>query len=199
MTVVYKNRLVSVAELVPSVRNARTHSEAQVAQIAASIQEFGFSNPIIIDEVDGVLAGHGRLLAAELIKLDKVPARQVFGLSETQKRALMLADNKLALNAGWDLDLLRLELGEIQADGYDISLVGFSDDELAGLKLGGEDLMDVGGVGDSAVSKTILKWGDKEVPMSDQEVEGLNALFGKHYAENGVAFGFVRRLLGDHV
>jgi DNA modification methylase len=120
-----------VADLIPYVSNARTHSEDQVAQIAASIREFGFTNPILVDSSKGIIAGHGRLQAARKLGMDTVPTIELHGLSDTQRRAYILADNKLALNAGWDNDLLALELGDLAELDFDLSLVGFNDDELA--------------------------------------------------------------------
>ncbi len=118
-------------DLVPYVKNARTHSDAQVAQIRASINEFGFTNPILVDEHDGLIAGHGRVLASQLAPaLASVPTIVLAGLTGAQKRALLLADNKLALNAGWDFDVLRLELGELTAAGYNLDLTGFGAGEL---------------------------------------------------------------------
>ena len=114
----------------PYDRNARTHSPEQVAQIAASIVEFGFVNPILVDSSAGIVAGHGRLLAARKLGLAEVPVVVLDHLSETQRRAYIIADNKLALNAGWDEALLNAELGEIKADGFDVGLVGFSQEEL---------------------------------------------------------------------
>ena len=122
-----------VADLVPYVSNARTHSDDQVAQIAASIKEFGFTNPILIDGDKGIIAGHGRLQAARKLGLDTVPTIELHGLSDAQRRAYILADNKLALNAGWDNELLALELGDLAELDFDLSLVGFDDDELAAL------------------------------------------------------------------
>jgi DNA modification methylase len=122
-----------VEALVPYVRNPRTHSEAQVAEIAASIRAFGFTNPILIDGDNGIIAGHGRLLAARKLGMQEVPVIELAGLSETEKRAYIIADNKLALNAGWDRDLLSLELGELDSPGFDLALTGFGGDELAGL------------------------------------------------------------------
>ena len=125
--------LRQVAALVPYARNSRTHSDAQVAQIAASIREFGWTNPVLIDGADGIIAGHGRLLAARKLGLTEVPCIVLDHLSETQKRALIIADNKLALNAGWDSEMLGLELQELAAEDFDMGLVGFTDDELAAL------------------------------------------------------------------
>jgi DNA modification methylase len=120
-------------KLVPFATNPRTHSDAQVAQIAASIREFGFTNPILVDTNAGILAGHGRLLAALKLSLPEVPVIVLDHLSETQKRAYIIADNKLALNAGWDDDRLRLELVALKEQDYDLDLIGFDDEELARL------------------------------------------------------------------
>lgn len=116
--------------LVPYAKNARTHSPEQVAQIAASIVEFGFVNPILVDSLDGIIAGHGRLLAARKLGLAEVPVVVLGHLTEIQRRAFVLADNQLALNAGWNDELLRVALESLNADGFNLSLVGFSDDEL---------------------------------------------------------------------
>ncbi|MFC7478429.1 site-specific DNA-methyltransferase [Dankookia sp. GCM10030260] len=128
--------LARVADLVPYARNARTHSDAQVAQIAASIREFGFTNPILIDGERGVIAGHGRLLAARQLGLTEVPTIALSHLTPAQRRAYVLADNRLALSAGWDDDLLRIELGDLQAEGFDLALTGFDPGEIAGFLLG---------------------------------------------------------------
>jgi ParB-like chromosome segregation protein Spo0J len=121
---------LSLAELVPAERNARTHSPEQIQQIAASIRAFGWTSPILIDEGRAIIAGHGRLEAARAAGLAEVPTITLAGLSAAQKRALAIAENKLALNAGWDDELLRLELGELGLEGFDLGLIGFSDLEL---------------------------------------------------------------------
>jgi DNA modification methylase len=118
---------------VPYERNARTHSAEQVAQIVASIREFGFTNPILVDGADGILAGHGRLAAAKEMGLAEVPVIVLDHLSAAQRKAYILADNQLALNAGWDMELLRFELGELGELGFDLSLLGFDDEQLAEL------------------------------------------------------------------
>ena len=128
-------KTVSVENLIPYARNSRTHSDEQVAQIAASIKEFGFTNPILIDETGGIIAGHGRVLAAQKLKLKEVPAIELSHLSETQKRAYVIADNKLALNAGWDDELLRIEFAELEDAGFDLELTGFSLEEIDGLQI----------------------------------------------------------------
>jgi DNA modification methylase len=122
-----------IDRLVPYARNARTHSEAQVAQIAASIVEWGWTAPVLVDEAGLLIAGHGRVLAARKLGLAEVPVMVACGWSDAQKRAYVLADNKLALNAGWDEALLSVELADLRAMGADLNLVGFNDDELATL------------------------------------------------------------------
>lgn len=119
--------------LIPYARNSRTHSDAQVAQIAASIREFGFTNPVLIDAQGGIIAGHGRVLAARKLQLAEVPCIRLGHLTETQKRAYVIADNKLALNAGWDAEALALELQELGDLGFDLDLTGFSEEEIAEL------------------------------------------------------------------
>lgn len=122
-----------VADLIPYARNARTHSDEQVARIAASIKEYGWTNPILIDGEKGIIAGHGRLAAARKLGLTEVPTIELAGLSDAQKRAYILADNRLALDAGWDDELLKIELQDLEAEGVDLELTGFSDDELGNL------------------------------------------------------------------
>ena len=126
-------KLWLIDRLIPLARNPRTHSEAQIAQIGASIAEFGFNNPIPVDTQAGIIAGHGRLLAARKLGLTEVPVIVLDHLSETQKRAYIIADNQLALNAGWDEDLLRVELAALQAEDFNIDLIGFDDRDLAQL------------------------------------------------------------------
>jgi len=123
----------AVAALIPYARNARTHSDAQVAQIAASIMEWGWTTPVLIDEAGGIIAGHGRVLAARKLALPDVPVMVAAGWSEAQKKAYVLADNQLALNAGWDMDLLKVEVGDLSVAGFDLDLIGFDDKLLADL------------------------------------------------------------------
>lgn len=129
LSIVYRR----AADLRPYEKNSRTHSAEQVDQIAASIREFGWTNPILVDENDLIIAGHGRLLAAAKVEMAEVPVIVLAGLTPAQRRALTVADNKLALNAGWDDALLRSELGELKAEGFDLTLTGFSDLELGAL------------------------------------------------------------------
>ena len=124
----------AVEDLIPYARNSRTHSDEQVAQIAASIKEWGWTTPILVDETGGIIAGHGRLLAARKLKMEQVPTIEAAGWSDAQKRAYVIADNKLALNAGWDAEMLSLELGELGELGFDLDLLGFDDEELKGFE-----------------------------------------------------------------
>lgn len=124
---------VKTADLIPYARNSRTHSDEQVNQICSSIKEFGFTNPIIIDEDNGIIAGHGRVMAANKLGLKEVPCVQVSGWTEAQKKAYVIADNKLALNAGWDMEMLKVEFQELQELEFDLSLTGFSPDEIGEL------------------------------------------------------------------
>ena len=117
--------------LIPYARNSRTHSDEQVAQIAASIREFGWTNPVLVDGDNGIIAGHGRVLAARKMGMAEVPCIELAHLSEAQKKAYIIADNKLALNAGWDNELLALELGELHAADFDMALLGFDAGELS--------------------------------------------------------------------
>lgn len=130
----YEHTIAKVDDLIPYALNSRIHSDAQVAQLAASIREFGFTNPVLIDDQNNLIAGHGRLLAARKLGLNEVPAILVTGLDDRRRRALVIADNKLALNAGWDEEALRVELEDLAADFSE--LMGFTDDELAELLKG---------------------------------------------------------------
>ena len=120
-------------DLIPYVNNSRTHDDNQVMQIASSIKEFGFTNPILVDGDKGVIAGHGRLKAAKILNIDSVPVIELQHLTPAQKKAYIIADNKLALNAGWDIELLHLEMEGLREFDYDITLTGFSEDDLARL------------------------------------------------------------------
>ncbi len=126
-----KIEYVSTAELIPYARNSRTHSDERIAQIAASIKEFGFTNPVLIDDDNGIIAGHGRVIASQRLKLESVPCIRLSDLSEAQRKAYVIADNKLALNAGWDDEMLKIELQELDDMGFDLELTGFDAEFLA--------------------------------------------------------------------
>ncbi|CAI2057855.1 ParB-like nuclease domain [Serratia quinivorans] len=126
LAIVYK----SLNSLMVYAKNARTHSSEQVEKIVGSIKKYGWTNPILLDETGEVIAGHGRILAAEKIGYDPVPTITLLGLSDSEKKAYRLADNKLPLDAGWDIDLLTMELGDLLSDGFDLSLTGFGAEEI---------------------------------------------------------------------
>ena len=123
----------SADSLIPYVNNSRTHSAEQVTQVASSIKEFGFTNPILLDESNSIIAGHGRLLAAQKLGMDEVPTITLVGLTEAQRKAYVIADNQLALNSGWDLDSLRVEIERLEELDFDLSLLGFEDDVISKL------------------------------------------------------------------
>jgi ParB family transcriptional regulator, chromosome partitioning protein len=129
LAVVYRQ----IDALIPFASNSRTHSDEQVAQIAASIREFGFTNPILTDGDNGIIAGHGRLMAARKLAMDEVPTIELAGLTAAQKRAYVIADNKLALNAGWDMATLANEFHALNEAGFDLGLTGFGADELTSI------------------------------------------------------------------
>jgi len=147
MTNELKIDYVATADLVPYSNNSRTHSEKQVAQVASSIQEFGFTNPILIDENQGIIAGHGRLLAAQKLGLSEVPTITLEGLTEAQRKAYVIVDNKLALNAGWDDDMLKVEMERLQEMSFDLDVLGFDEKELMAI------LDDSDGDGDAYTKK----------------------------------------------
>lgn len=134
--------MIAIDELIPYARNARTHSDTQVDQIAASMREWGWTIPVLIDEKRGLLAGHGRILAGKKNGYSHAPCMTARGWSEAKKKAYILADNKLALNAGWDNEILKLELDELAGMDFDMGLIGFSDDELDVLRNGWESDID---------------------------------------------------------
>jgi len=162
----YKQELVQ--KLIPYAANARTHDDAQVAQIAASIKEFGFTNPVLIDGENGIIAGHGRLMAARKLGMETVPVIVLDHLTDAQRKAYILADNKLALNAGWDVEMLRCELQELGDLGFDLALTGFNADEIAALT---PEVLNPGLTDEDAVP---------EVPVDPVSRLGDVWLLGKH-------------------
>lgn len=127
-----------LASLVPYARNSRVHPPGQVSQLAASLKEWGWTMPVLVDEDNGIIAGHGRVMAAEKLGIAEVPVMVARGWSEAKKRAYVIADNKLALNSSWDQDMLVMELGDLREDDFDLDLIGFAADELTRLLDGPE-------------------------------------------------------------
>jgi site-specific DNA-methyltransferase (adenine-specific) len=161
-------KTVSVADLIPYARNSRTHSDEQVTQIAASIKEFGFLNPVIIDGEKGIIAGHGRVMAAKKLGMTELPAVEASHLTDAQRRAYIIADNKLALNAGWDDEMLRVEFAELEGLDFDLELTGFSLDEIGALQI---EEIPPGLTDEDAVP---------DVPVTPVTVEGDVWLLGRH-------------------
>ncbi|WP_067582375.1 ParB/Srx family N-terminal domain-containing protein [Endozoicomonas ascidiicola] len=124
----YKMVEKKVSDLIPYVNNSRVHDEEQIIQICSSIKEFGFTNPVLIDEDNGIIAGHGRLMAAKKLNLKTVPCIVLAGLSEAQKKAYVIADNSIALNSSWNMEVLSREVEALQAEDFDLNLLGFKDD-----------------------------------------------------------------------
>ena len=153
---------IKTDELIPYARNSRTHDAKQVSQIASSIKEFGFNNPVLIDGDNGIIAGHGRVLAAQLLKMDTVPTIKLEHLTDIQKRAYIIADNKIALNSGWDEEMLKIEIEELKLADFDLDLTGFDDGELDFIGLDDETIETMDYVSDS---KT------KEIDTDDFEME----------------------------
>jgi ParB-like chromosome segregation protein Spo0J len=142
----------SIDKLTPYARNSRTHSDEQISQLAASIKEWGWTTPVLVDEDGSIIAGHGRTLAAQRLKMTEVPVMVAKGWSDAKKRAYVIADNKLAMNAGWDNEMLRVEFAELELEGYDLAITGFALEEIEALKF--DD--------DAEAEMPELKDGDKE-------------------------------------
>ena len=217
-------KMVAVNSLVPYARNARTHSDAQVAQIAASIAEFGFTNPILTDGARGVIAGHGRLAAARKLALTDVPVIELSHLTAIQKKAYILADNRIAANAGWDEELLKLELVELDEADFNLELMGFDAEEIERLLYGDDD--NAGLTDDDAVPEVtedaVTKPGDvwvmgehsliipfKDSPVSDWVLglhvrshdmfELVNASATAHPVDAVGGFGSLREIMSPSV
>lgn len=208
----YHPALSPVEALIPYVRNSRTHDDAQVAQIAASIAEFGMVGAIVVR--DGVIAkGHGTLMAVrklygagrslypapgeqagvEPYPAGTVPVLDVSGWTDAQFRAYVIADNKLALNAGWDNDLLKSEIEALADEGFDVGLTGWTLDDLA--ELAEADLEDLDQPSDGDEKSDKLKWGKNTVPLTDSEADKLQAALDRHVEIFGMSNGFVEKLL----
>lgn len=179
-----------VDDLIPYARNARTHSDEQVAQLAASIKEWGWTTPVLIDEDGEIIAGHGRVMAARKLGIEEVPTMTATGWTKAQKQAYVLADNQLPQNAGWDMDLLSVEMKDLDADGFDLSLIGFGDDMLANMLVDPtEGLTDEDAVPDVPENPvTVLGdvWllGDHRLMCGDStSIDALEALCGEHRAD----------------
>jgi len=158
---------ISVDVLIPYSNNARTHSDDQVTQIASSIKEFGFNNPILVDKENGVIAGHGRLMAAKKLGLDKVPCIRLEHLTDAQRKAFILADNKIALNSGWDYDLLKVEVENLSDSDFRLELLGFDINELNTILGIEEEIKDEKEVTDDGNRNLLLIEFDNEIELEN--------------------------------
>tara|TARA_R110000803_G_scaffold139588_3_gene206254 strand:- start:3198 stop:3803 length:606 start_codon:yes stop_codon:yes gene_type:complete len=179
----YQHEIKKVSDLIPYVNNSRTHSDEQTTQIASSIKEFGFTNPVLIDESGGLIAGHGRLMAAKKLDLKEVPCIVLSGLTEAQKKAYIIADNQLPQNAGWDLDKLKLEIDTLSEMDFDIDLLGFDDDFLSIMET---DVVDLGMTPEEKLDNYLN--GDTKIirlAYSEEEVSTVTKLMDKGLESTG--------------
>jgi len=191
----------AIDRLVPYARNARTHSDEQISQIAASIKEWGWTTPVLVDEQGGIIAGHGRTLAAQRLKMTEVPVMVAKGWSDAKKRAYVLADNRLALNAGWDNEMLALELAEIGELGFDLDLIGFNQIELDELFDKKEEEPKEGTGAGSLAGRFLIPpfsvlnaregwWQDRKRAWIALGIKSEEGRGGGEYERNATAFGF---------
>ena len=187
----------SVESLVPYASNSRTHSAEQIDQIAASITEWGWTVPVLVDEAGVLIAGHGRIMAAKQLGIETVPVMVAEGWSDAQKHAYVIADNKLALNAGWDDEVLKAELEALSEADFDLGLTGFGLEELdALLDLEDEDDLEQLAPANSGDSKILkMRFGSSEVPMTQKEHDWLAAQLAAHLEKFGMPSGFIEQTL----
>ncbi|EIC3100197.1 ParB N-terminal domain-containing protein [Escherichia coli] len=188
-----KIEYLPVVKLLRYAKNSRTHSDEQVEQLVNSIREFGFTNPVLIDEKNELIAGHGRLAAAEILEMDKVPAIRLSNLSEKQKKAYRIADNKLALNAGWDMQLLAEEVKELMDDDFDIDLLGFNDAELDEM-LSDEQPQEEDDNSSPVVQIKYLAIDKERIPATDMEIALLLDVYRQYHDAHETHEGFVQYL-----
>ncbi|HAZ3608230.1 TPA: ParB N-terminal domain-containing protein [Escherichia coli] len=188
-----KIEYLPVGKLLRYAKNSRTHSDEQVEQLVNSIREFGFTNPVLIDEKNELIAGHGRLAAAEILEMDKVPAIRLSNLSEKQKKAYRIADNKLALNAGWDMQLLAEEVKELMDDDFDIDLLGFNDAELDEM-LSDEQPQEEDDNSSPVVQIKYLTIDKERIPATDMEIALLLDVYRQYHDAHETHEGFVQYL-----
>lgn len=188
-----KIEYLPVGKLLRYAKNSRTHSDEQVEQLVNSIREFGFTNPVLIDEKNELIAGHGRLAAAEILEMDKVPAIRLSNLSEKQKKAYRIADNKLALNAGWDMQLLAEEVKVLMDDDFDIDLLGFNDAELDEM-LSDEQPQEEDDNSSPVVQIKYLAIDKERIPATDMEIALLLDVYRQYHDAHETHEGFVQYL-----
>lgn len=182
---------VNINDIIPYVNNARTHSDEQIIQLRSSLREFGFVNPILIDSDYGLIAGHGRLTAAKLENYQTVPCVIIDGLTDTQKKAYILADNRLAEKAGWDMELVNIELQELSDMDFDIELTGFD------FNIENDDIepIDDENISTSANTEHFMSIDKTKITLTEEEFIDLQNSLNRYVELNGVSFGFVRSIL----
>ena len=193
-----KIEYINIMDLVGYGRNARTHSEDQIQQLIDSINEYGFTNPVLIDENNILIAGHGRTEAAKQIGMQEIPVIRLKDLSENQKKALRISDNQLALNAGWDFQLLAAEISDLQSVDFDIDLLGFDEDFLEDILAGDTDKLedDKDEEDDEPQVKIIrMKFGSNEVEISAEELGRLETKLIQYVDANEFTSGFATWLM----
>ena len=177
----------STENLIPYANNSRTHSEDQINQVASSIKEFGFTNPVLIDEQGGIIAGHGRVMAAKKLGLAEVPTIMLEGLTKAQVKAYVIADNQLALNSGWELDVLKLEVETLGEMDFDISLLGFDDSFSLDLLSGAEDDGNLSLTPEEKLENYMN--GDTKIlrlAYTQEEIESVTAMLDEYLNETGL-------------
>jgi ParB-like chromosome segregation protein Spo0J len=203
--------LRDVDTLIPYAMNARTHSDEQIGQIAASMVEFGWTNPVLLDATSGIIAGHGRVLGAQRVweagkvipnvPTGKVPCIVLAHLSDAQRRALVLADNQLALNAGWDNERLKLELHALKEVDFKLEVIGFDPSQLSTIMYDGLTEVPIAAPGEEAASgvdSLLMRFGGTRVQMSEEELARLQKVHKGYADQAGVTFGFVAFLCDPH-
>lgn len=188
-----KIEYLPLSKLLRYAKNSRTHSAAQVDQLVNSIREFGFTNPLLIDEKNELIAGHGRLTAAEILAVEQVPAIRLSNLTEKQKKAYRIADNKLALNAGWDMQLLAEEVSGLIESDFDIDLLGFSEAELDEMLNEDPPPSDEGDA-PPVVQIKYLSIDKDRIPATDSEIDLLLEVYRQYHDAHGTHEGFVKYL-----
>ena len=185
---------IKTGDLIPYAKNSRLHSEIQVSQIAGSIREFGFTNPVLIDAENGIIAGHGRVMAAQVLSLEKVPCIRLGHLTETQRRAYIIADNKLALNSGWDEQMLGLELADLRELDFDLNLTGFDGEEIERMlnppEVDEEEIETTSDDSNKGDSGAYLIIGEFKIPLDADEFNAVRSLVNNYAEETGTIFGF---------
>ena len=171
----YEYEVKNIGDLIPYINNSRTHSDEQVTQIASSMKEFGFTNPVLVDEQGGLIAGHGRVMAAKKLGIKDVPCIVLVGLTEAQKKAYIIADNQLPLNAGWDLDALKNELDTLKEMDFDLDLLGFDDDFIDNLS----EFVDFSDKNKELNMEDFEDWMELKFKFSSEQYESVKIALGK--------------------